>query len=85
MGGYPEYKGTPYKDTDSDGMPDWWEEKHGLNPNDPADAHGDINGDGYTNIEKFINGIDPETKVDWRNLQFNFDTLREKGYLHPQQ
>ena len=85
VGGYPEYKGTPYKDTDSDGMPDWWEEKHGLNPNDPADTHGDINGDGYTNIEKFINGIDPETKVDWRNLQFNFDTLREKGHLHPQQ
>lgn len=85
VGGYPEYKGTPYNDTDSDGMPDWWEEKHGLNPNDPADTHGDINGDGYTNIEKFINGIDPETKVDWRNLQFNFDTLREKEYLHPQQ
>ncbi len=85
VGGYPEYKGTPYKDADSDGMPNWWEEKHGLNPNDPADAHGDINGDGYTNIEKFINGIDPETKVDWRNLQFNFDTLREKGYLHSQQ
>jgi len=85
VGGYPEYKGTPYNDTDSDGMPNWWEEKYGLNPNDPADTHGDINGDGYTNIEKFINGIDPETKVDWRNLQFNFDTLREKEYLHPQQ
>jgi len=84
VGGYPEYKGTPYKDSDSDGMPDWWEEKHGLNPNDPADANGDINGDGYTNIEKFINGINPETKVDWSNLQFNYDTLREKGYLHQQ-
>ncbi len=84
VGGYPEYNGTPYTDSDSDGMPDWWEEKHGLNPNDPADANGDINGDGYTNIEKFINGINPETKVDWSNLQFNYDTLREKGYLHQQ-
>ena len=84
VGGYPEYKGTPYKDSDSDGMPDWWEIKYGLNPNDPSDVNGDINGDGYTNIEKFINGIDPETKVDWGNLQFNYDTLSEKGYLHQQ-
>ncbi len=82
VGGYPEYKGTPYQDSDSDGMPDWWEIKYGLDPNDPSDANGDINGDGYTNIEKFINGIDPETKIDWTNLLFNYDTLQEKGYLH---
>jgi hypothetical protein len=56
VGGYPEYKGTPYKDADSDGMPDEWETKHGLNPNDAADASQDKDGDGYTNIEAFING-----------------------------
>lgn len=83
VGGYPEYRGEPYQDTDGDGMPDWWEIKYGLNPNDPTDANGDINGDGYTNIEKFINGIDPETKIDWKNLQFNYDTLQGKGSLHP--
>jgi hypothetical protein len=82
VGGYPEYKGKSYKDSDNDGMPDWWEKKYDLNPNDASDASGDINGDGYTNIEMFINGIDPETKIDWRNLQNNFDTLREKGVLH---
>jgi hypothetical protein len=84
VGGYPEYKGTPYKDSDSDGMPDWWEEKHGLNPNDPADANGDINGDGYTNIEKFINGIDPQTKIDWTNPLFHYDTLQANGNIHKQ-
>lgn len=84
VGGYPEYNGTPYKDSDGDGMPDWWELKYGLNPNDPSDANDDINGDGYTNIEKFINGIDPEIMIDWTNLQFNYDTLTEKGYLHKQ-
>lgn len=57
MGGYPEYHGMPYVDTDADGMPDKWERAHGLNPSDPSDANGDYNGDGYTNIEKFINGI----------------------------
>lgn len=82
VGGYPEYTGEPYTDTDVDGMPDWWEEKYGLNPNDASDASGDINGDGYTNIEMFINGINPGNKVDWTDLNNNYDTLREKGVLH---
>jgi hypothetical protein len=74
VGGYPDYKGTPYKDSDGDGMPDDWEKAHGLNPNDPSDANGDLNGDGYTNIEKFINGLDPKgPKVDWTNLKNNVD------------
>ncbi len=81
MGGYPEYKGTPYKDTDGDGMPDEWEIANGLNPNDPADANGDCNGDGYTNIEKYINGINTRTKVDWSDLRNNYDTLAAKGKL----
>jgi hypothetical protein len=37
VGGYPEYKGTPYKDTDNDGIPDAWEIAHGLNPKNPND------------------------------------------------
>ena len=81
MGGYPEYKGTPYIDTDGDGMPDEWEIANGLNPNDPSDANGDCNGDGYTNIEKFINGIDTKVKVDWTNMQNNHDTLAGKTKL----
>jgi hypothetical protein len=76
VGGYPQYKGEPYKDSDSDGMPDDWETRHGLNPNDPADAAGDLNGDGYTNIEKFIHNIDPAKKVDWTDLKNNKDTLK---------
>ena len=79
MGGYPEYHGTPYVDTDKDGMPDAWEKANGLNPNDASDANGDITGDGYTNIEKYINGIDPRVKVDWRNLSNNYDTLTARG------
>lgn len=61
VGGYPEYKGEPYVDSDSDGMPDEWEAKHGLNPKDASDAAGDLNGDGYTHIEDFLNGLDPQT------------------------
>jgi len=81
VGGYPEYKGKPYKDSDGDGMPDDWEIKHGLNPKDPSDANGDLNGDGYTNIEKYINGIDPSQKIDWKNPENNHDTLAGKKSL----
>ena len=81
MGGYPEYKGEPYVDTDKDGMPDDWEHKNGLNPNDASDANGDLTGDGYTNIEKYINGISTNHYTNWRDLSNNYDTLAAKGKL----
>ena len=76
MGGYPEYRSwKPWKDSDGDGMPDEWEKAKGLNPNDPADANKDCTGDGYTNIEKYINNIPTNAKVDWTDLKNNHDTL----------
>ncbi|HSV26772.1 MAG TPA: hypothetical protein VLH60_02670, partial [Sedimentisphaerales bacterium] len=40
-------------------MPDWWEVMNGLNPNSPSgdfsDANGDLNEDGYTNLEEYLN------------------------------
>lgn len=58
VGGYPVYNSSAAPDdTDHDGMPDWWELQKGLNPNDPADRNGDFNGDGYTNLEKYLNAI----------------------------
>jgi hypothetical protein len=58
VGGWPEYRsGTAPKDSDGDGMPDEWEIQHRLNPNDPADGNLDQNGDGYTNVEDYLNGI----------------------------
>ncbi len=62
VGGYPEYKGTPYKDADNDGMPDEWEKQKGLSPDNAADAILDRNNDGYTNIEEFINSITAQKK-----------------------
>jgi hypothetical protein len=76
VGGYPIYAGKPYIDTDGDGMPDEWEIKNGLDPKNPADATGDLNGDGYTNIEKFIYGLNPRApKTDWTDLRNNRDPL----------
>lgn len=81
VGGLPEYKGKPVIDTDMDGMPDAWEKASGLNPNDPTDAVKDCNGDGYTNIEKYINGIDTKKKIDWKNPKNNHDTLAGRKSL----
>jgi len=74
VGGWAVYTGTPYQDSDGDGLPDDWEKRHGLNPKDASDATGDLNGDGYMNIEDFINGLDPKAKrVDWTDLANNID------------
>jgi len=81
VGGLPEYNGKSILDSDNDGMPDAWEKANGLNPNDPTDAVKDCNGDGYTNIEKYINGIDTKKRVDWKNLKNNHDTLAGRKSL----
>jgi hypothetical protein len=49
-----------YTDTDGDGMPDWWEDLHGFNKTDPSDAVEDLDGDGRTNLEEYVDGTDPE-------------------------
>ena len=54
---WPELKQEEAKaDTDGDGMPDEWEDSHGLNKNNKAD--GNISGeDGYTNLEVYLNSL----------------------------
>ncbi|WP_257668607.1 DUF3826 domain-containing protein [Parapedobacter tibetensis] len=55
---YPEVAREENWDSDRDGLPDWWEEMHGLNPNsapgDFVDANGDPDGDGFTNLEDYL-------------------------------
>ena len=40
-------------DSDSDGLPDWWEKKYGLNTSDANDANLDADNDGATNLVEF--------------------------------
>ena len=44
-------------DSDNDGMADDWEIARGLNPSDSSDYKGDYCGQGYMNIEYYINDL----------------------------
>ena len=46
-------------DSDGDGMPDWWEEKHFLDPFDPSDADEDPDKDGRSNLDEYYDDTDP--------------------------
>ncbi|NUM56129.1 MAG: pectate lyase [Candidatus Hydrogenedentes bacterium] len=58
VGGWPELRSTELPaDTDHDGMPDDWEAARRLNPNDAADGALDRDGDGYTNLEEYLDAL----------------------------
>lgn len=48
-------------DEDGDGLPDWWEEKYGLDPADASDAALDPDGDGLPNLAEFRAGTNPHS------------------------
>jgi len=44
-------------DSDGDGMPNNWELAHGLNPNSAADFKLDQDGDGYVNLQEYLDEV----------------------------
>lgn len=53
VGGWPVLAAdAPYPDADADGMDDTWETARGLSA-----SNGDADGDGYTNLEEFLNEL----------------------------
>ncbi len=79
-------------DKDNDGMDDDWELARGLDPNDPSDTNGDYCGQGYTNIEYYINDLtvdsfpkgvvtlSPETNSDINNNISAFETIEAESF-----
>ena len=66
VGGWPALQTLPAPvDQDRDGMPDEWEHARSLNPADPADRNADRLGDGYTNLEEYLNGLCAQLRRDW--------------------
>ena len=76
-------------DSDSDGLPDWWEEKYGFDFLSPVDATLDPDNDGLDNLGEFAAGSNPhlpDTDSDgmpdaWEakngTLPFIVDTLED--------
>jgi len=61
IGGFPTYTTTSRAagfDTDADGLPDWWETFIGTSTTSGSgvfsDANSDADGDGYTNLEEYL-------------------------------
>lgn len=55
--------GLAEADSDGDGMPDVWENKHQLDPTKAADAGDDGDRDGRNNGEEYIAGTDPTNRA----------------------
>jgi len=85
--GLPNSIGT--SDTDGDGLPDSWEESHGLDPRNPSDALLDSDGDGLTNLEEYLAGTDPKDSssglelvghVGLNQFELSFNAVAGKSY-----
>lgn len=58
VGGYPDLNSDPTPlDTDQDGMPDAWEDEHGLNKTSRDDGKQYILSEDYTNLEVYLNEL----------------------------
>ena len=78
VGAWPKYSivGKAPEDSDHDAMPDEWETMYDLNPKDSSDGPKDKDGDGFTNVEEYINGTDPTQFVDYSKPENNVNTLK---------
>lgn len=96
VGGWPALYSAPAPpDADQDGMPDPWEIDHGLDPADPEDRNDDDFGNGYTNLEEYLNSIaefgdflPPPTELilelaglNNAKLDWTDNSEREEGFL----
>ncbi|HEU6449554.1 MAG TPA: T9SS C-terminal target domain-containing protein [Verrucomicrobiae bacterium] len=74
-------------DTDHDGIPDWWELMKGTDPNSAAgdfsDSNADPDGDGYTDLEDYLNWLAAPHVDCTRNSSVDVDlTQYTRGFTN---
>ena len=88
-GGYESYPSQSREagfDTDNDGLPDWWEKlintSTSSSSGDFTDANADLDKDGYTNLEDYLNWLaTPSVTVDMgKTVQVNLAQY-SRGYM----
>jgi len=84
-GGWPELASAePPADRDQDGMPDDWEQATGSDP-EVSDHNGDVNGNGYTNLEDYLNWLGAPHGLTPMNQAVDLDlTVFTMGFGGPE-
>ncbi|UCH88449.1 MAG: PKD domain-containing protein [Thermoplasmata archaeon] len=67
-------------DSDSDGMPDWWEVRYGLNRVNSGDANSDADSDRVTNKREYQIGTNPRFFEISMTVSLGFDA--STGYIN---
>ena len=67
---------NPNLDADGDGIPNGYEQAHGLDPLNPADASADNDGDGFSNLQEYLAGTDPN---DAASTPFRITSIVKQG------
>jgi hypothetical protein len=65
----------PNQDQDGDGIPNGFEQAHGLNPFNASDASIDSDGDGMSNLQEFLAGTDPTNSAS----RFHITSVATQG------
>ncbi len=71
--------GTPYTDTDQDGMPDFWESGTGSNPSVANNNDSSPSGSGYTRLEDYLNWLADPHGIALTNTIVNVDLRQFTG------
>ena len=71
--------GQKADDSDSDGIPDAWEDANGLNKNNPSDAVA-VAPNGYLNIERYLNSITAPTGKPYLRRAFDLKMAGRSKY-----
>ena len=70
-------------DSDGDGMPDEWERKFDLNPQDPSDAALDSDEDGFTNLQEYKDGTNPLDAKSHRDFATLLRVMKVEATILP--